>query len=110
MIRVLQVFGEPFSNGGQDSYIMNMYRHIDRERVQFDFFTPFMIRNEAMKAEVEALGGRMTAAGYPFWEDNNRYFREGITAFLREHPYDIVHFHSGSTYASTASIVMRICH
>ncbi len=99
MIRVLQVFGEPFSNGGQDSYIMNMYRHIDRERVQFDFFTPFMIRNEAMKAEVEALGGRMTAAGYPFGEDNNRYFREGITAFLREHPYDIVHFHSGSTYA-----------
>ena len=40
-IRVLQIFGEPFSNGGQDSYLMNMYRHIDRERVQFDFFTPF---------------------------------------------------------------------
>ncbi len=99
VIRVLQVFGEPFSNGGQDSYIMNMYRHIDRQRVQFDFFTPFMIRNEAMQAEVEALGGHMTAAGYPFGEDNNRYFREGITAFLKAHPYDIVHIHSGSTYA-----------
>ncbi len=98
-LRILQVFGEPFSNGGQDSYIMNMYRHIDRERVQFDFFTPFMIRNEAMQAEVESLGGRMFAAGHPFGEDNNRYFREGITAFLAEHPYAIVHIHSGSTYA-----------
>ncbi len=98
-LRVLQVFGEPFSNGGQDSYIMNMYRHIDRERVQFDFFTPFMIRNEAMQTEVESLGGRMFAAGQPFGEDNNRYFREGITAFLSEHPYAIVHIHSGSTYA-----------
>ncbi len=98
-LRVLQIFGEPFSNGGQDSYIMNMYRHIDRERVQFDFFTPFKIRNEAMRDEVERLGGHMTAAGHPFGEDNNRYFREGVTAFLRDNPYAIVHIHSGSTYA-----------
>ncbi len=98
-LRVLQIFGEPFSNGGQDSYIMNMYRHLDRERVQFDFFTPFQIRNDAMRAEVEMLGGRMTAAGHPFGMDNNRYFREGVSAFLREHPYAIVHIHSGSTYA-----------
>ena len=37
-IHVLQLFGEPFSNGGQESFIMNMYRHIDHEKVQFDFF------------------------------------------------------------------------
>ncbi len=98
-LRVLQIFGEPFSNGGQDSYIMNMYRHLDHDRVQFDFFTPFKIRNEAMKAEVESLGGHMTAADFPFGEDNNRYFREGVTAFLQAHPYTIVHIHSGSTYA-----------
>ena len=109
-LRVLQVFGEPFSNGGQDSYIMNMYRHIDRERVQFDFFTPFKIRNEAMKAEVESLGGQMFAAGHPFGEDNNRFFREGITAFLQDHPYSIVHIHSGSTYAlMIGSKVARQC-
>lgn len=109
-LRVLQIFGEPFSNGGQDSYIMNMYRHIDRERVQFDFFTPFEIKNTAMKAEVESLGGRMFAAGHPFGEDNNRYFREGVTAFLAEHPYAIVHIHSGSTYAlMIGSKVARRC-
>ena len=98
-LRVLQIFGEPFSNGGQDSYIMNMYRHLDRERVQFDFFTPFEIKNAAVKAEVERLGGRMFAAGRPFGEDNNRHFREGVTAFLEKQPYAIVHIHSGSTYA-----------
>lgn len=98
-IRVLQIFGEPFSNGGQDSYLMNMYRHIDRTRVQFDFFTPFMIRVPATQQEVEALGGRMWAAGHEFNVDNNRYFREGVSAFLSQHHYDIVHIHSGSTYA-----------
>ena len=98
-IRVLQIFGEPFSNGGQDSYLMNMYRHIDRTRVQFDFFTPFAIRVPATKEEVESLGGRMWGAGHEFNVDNNRYFKEAVSAFLAEHPYDIVHIHSGSTYA-----------
>jgi len=98
-IRVLQIFGEPFSNGGQDSYLMNMYRHIDRTRVQFDFFTPFMIRVPATQQEVESLGGHMWAAGHEFNVDNNRYFKEGVSAFLSQHHYDIVHIHSGSTYA-----------
>lgn len=98
-IRVLQIFGEPFSNGGQDSYLMNMYRHIDRRRVQFDFFTPFTIRVPATQQEVEDLGGHMWAAGHAFNVDNNRYFKEGVSAFLSQHPYDIVHIHSGSTYA-----------
>ena len=98
-IRVLQIFGEPFSNGGQDSYLMNMYRHIDRERVQFDFFTPFAIRVPALREEVEALGGHMWAAGHEFGVDNNRYFKEGVSAFLSRHRYDYVHIHSGSTYA-----------
>ena len=98
-IRVLQIFGEPFSNGGQDSYLMNMYRHIDRERVQFDFFTPFTIRVPALREEVERLGGHMWAAGHEFNVDNNRYFKEGVASFLSRHHYDLVHIHSGSTYA-----------
>ncbi len=98
-LRILQIFGEPFANGGQESYIMNMYRHLDRERVQFDFFTPFELQNEALREEIESLGGHITAAGYPFDVNNNRYFREGVTAYLSENPAPIVHIHSGSTYA-----------
>ena len=36
-IRVLEIFREPIANGGQESFIMNMYRNIDRKKVQFDF-------------------------------------------------------------------------
>ncbi|MBE6778489.1 MAG: glycosyltransferase family 1 protein [Ruminococcaceae bacterium] len=98
--RILQVFGEPLANGGQESYIMNMYRHIDRERIQFDFFTPFTVDNLALQQEIEALGGRVYAAGHPFGVDNNRFFRRGLTAFLTgDKPYTVVHIHSGSTYA-----------
>lgn len=78
---------------------MNMYRHVDRTRVQFDFFTPFGNHMPQMKREVEALGGRLWASGFPFGQDNGGYFRRGFAAFLEEHPYDIVHIHSGSIYA-----------
>ena len=98
-IRVLQVCGEPFAGGGQESYLMNMYRHMDRTRVQFDFYTPFENRAIPMQREIEALGGRLWATGYPFGEDNRTYFRRGLSAFLAERHYAIIHIHSGSLYA-----------
>ena len=36
MIRVLQVLGS-VGLGGAESRIMDLYRHMDRERIQFDF-------------------------------------------------------------------------
>lgn len=98
-IRVLQVCGEPFAGGGQESFLMNMYRHIDRRRVQFDFYTPFENRAIAMQQEVERLGGRLWASGFPFGENNREYFRRGLSTFLEEHRYSIIHIHSGSLYA-----------
>ena len=98
-IRVLQVCGEPFAGGGQESFLMNMYRHVDRERVQFDFYTPFENRAIPMQREIEGMGGRLWASGFPFGEDNREYFRQGLSAFLEDHRYDIVHIHSGSIYA-----------
>ena len=98
-IRVLQVCGEPFAGGGQESFLMNMYRHIDRERVQFDFYTPFENRAVRMQREIEGLGGRLWASGFPFGEDNRAYFRRGLSAFLEDHRYGIIHIHSGSIYA-----------
>lgn len=98
-MRILQVCGEPFAGGGQESFLMNMYRHIDRERVQFDFYTPFENRAIPMQREIESLGGRLWASGFPFGENNREYFRRGLSAFLEEHHYSIIHIHSGSIYA-----------
>ena len=37
-IRVLQIM-PAMDAGGMETFVMNVYRAIDRERVQFDFFT-----------------------------------------------------------------------
>ena len=37
MVRVLHIFHN-MGNGGIENFVMNYYRAIDREKIQFDFF------------------------------------------------------------------------
>lgn len=38
MVRVLHIFHN-MGNGGIENFVMNYYRAIDREKIQFDFLT-----------------------------------------------------------------------
>ena len=51
--RVLQVLAEPFENGGQELFITNLYKNIDKESIQFDFIAPYGGNNEKLRKEVE---------------------------------------------------------
>lgn len=100
MIRVLQVYGEILSNGGQESFSMNMYRNINREKIQFDFYTPYYCDNEKLKSEIEKLGGRVFQGGGKFdIEGNKKDFINNLTDFLSKHHYEVVHINSGSIFA-----------
>lgn len=118
MIRVLEVFREPMANGGQESFLMNMYRNMDRTKVQLDFLTPFNCDNPDLKAEIESMGGQVFTYDHLFGENNNKVFRESVQDFLSRHPYPIVHIHSGSTYAlmegaklaAEAEVPIRVVH
>ena len=57
MIRILHVFGG-LDMGGAETMIMNIYRNIDREKIQFDFVT-HSGRNQAYVSEIEQLGGKI---------------------------------------------------
>lgn len=102
IIRVLHIFGEPLSNGGQESYLMNMYRNIDRNKIIFDFFSPYYCDNENMKNEIESLGGKVYIYNGRFdGEGNKNDLKKNVKKFFEEHKeeYNIVHIHSGSTFA-----------
>lgn len=100
MKRVLQVFGEPLSNGGQESFIMNMYRNIDKTKIQFDFFTPYYCDNEKLVDEIKSLGGNVFEKRGNFdSKGDKKDFVKNLTEFLREHKYEIIHIHSGSIFA-----------
>ena len=57
MIRILHMIGA-LEMGGSQALVMNLYRHMDREQIQFDFVLDHPDRDD-YAAEVRALGGRI---------------------------------------------------
>ncbi|SHJ28674.1 glycosyltransferase family 1 protein [Pseudobutyrivibrio xylanivorans] len=91
MIRVLQCVNN-MHRAGLETMLMNYYRRIDREQIQFDFLTHRPERAD-YDDEIESLGGKVYYAPrlYPQnLPEYNRYMRQ----FFKEHPeYKIMHSH-----------------
>ena len=90
-IRVLQVM-PAMDAGGMETFVMNVYRTIDREKVQFDFLYHYD-KPCFFDDEIRALGGRIFKLTVR--QDNNlpRYLRE-LRALFAAHPeWRIIHGH-----------------
>lgn len=90
MIRVLQVVTN-MDRGGLESMLMNYYRHIDREKIQFDFLVHRQER-AAFDDEIEALGGRIYRL--PRLVPWSKSYLSALNRFFDEHTgYKVVHVH-----------------
>lgn len=89
-IRVLHVVTH-MNRGGLETMIMNYYRHIDRNKVQFDFLT----HREGKKDyddEIEKLGGKIFHL--PSLNPFSKNYLNQLNRFFEEHKeYKIVHSH-----------------
>ena len=111
-IRVLHCVAG-LGHGGYESLIMNLYRSIDREKVQFDFVSSFP---GVYEPEIEALGGHIHRI--PFITQKGPFaYTAALDRVLRSAPrYSIVHSHmdkfSGLVMqrAAKAGIPVRIAH
>lgn len=107
-IRILHIVGR-MDRGGIETMIMNIYRNIDRTKVQFDFLAHYG-REAAYNDEIRSMGGRIyempalkTDEKVYYW----RYFQyvRALHKFFREHrEYRVIHGHM----TNTASIYMPI--
>ena len=90
-IRVLQVM-PAMDAGGMETFVMNVYRTIDREKVQFDFLYHYD-KPCFFDDEIRALGGRIFKLTVR--QDNNlpRYLRELRTLFAAHPEWRIIHGH-----------------
>lgn len=96
-IRILHIAGA-MNRGGAETLIMELYRHIDRSKVQFDFLV-YNYSNEpgAYDEEIRSLGGRIYEAQRRFYRGPIAYCRE-LKNFFQRHPeYKIVHAHQYAT-------------
>jgi len=90
-IRVLQVF-TIMNRGGAESMIMNYYRQIDRDKVQFDFLV-HRKEQAAFDDEIKALGGNLYYID-PINPIFPSTYYKALRSFFDKHTeYSIVHAH-----------------
>lgn len=96
-IRVLQINSGSKNFGGVSACLLNIYRNINRDRIQFDFLTPNITTYSSCAEEIYRMGGNI----YQFYIDVGSIWGkvklyEKLKAFLNEHEYDIIHINSGA--------------
>lgn len=107
--RVLHVFSA-LDSGGVANFVMNAYRRIDRERVQFDFALTSG-KKSMSDDEAQSLGGRI------FYFDPDLDLEQNLRDILtKDGPFDCVHSHvffrSGLVLrtAKRCGVPIRIAH
>ena len=110
-IRVAQIIGK-WLGGGVEAVVMNYYRHIDRNKIQFDFICDEDSTNIPYE-EIESLGGKVIII--PPYQKLFKYIKE-LTKVLKEGKYKIVHSHINTLSvfplycAKKAKVPVRIAH
>ncbi len=95
MKRMLHIVGA-MAPGGFENFIMNVYRNIDREKLQFDFIVCAKKEN-AYDEEIEALGGKL----YYITRKSKNPIKNflDIRRVVKKNGYDIVCRHTDNAFA-----------
>ena len=87
--RVLHVIGR-MSLGGAENLLMNLYRYINRDKIQFDF----LVNNDGVfDEEIKKMGGNIYKIP-ALQKVGPISYKKRLIKFLRQHPeYKIIHSH-----------------
>lgn len=113
-IRVLHIL-HSMNRGGAENALMNYYRNIDRDLVQFDFLLTSG-GNDDFETEIKNLGGKIYRLPRLIMKHPLPYLKS-LNNFFKTHPeYKIVHSHTSSksviplALARINGIPIRISH
>ena len=112
-IRILHVL-QRMETGGTQALLMNLYRNIDREKIQFDFLVEYP-NKEFYDDEIIKLGGKIYYSNVR--EDKNIIeFEKQLKKIIKENNYKIIHVHTYSIgyfvlkTAKKCGVPVRIAH
>ena len=112
MIRVLHFLGS-MNQGGAENFVMNLYRNIDRKKIQFDFLVN---REGIFDEEIKNMGGRIYYLP-ALQKVGQIIYSYNLDCFFKNHKeYKIIHSHINQVTglilerAKKANIPVRIAH
>lgn len=106
-IRILQV-GMTSNYGGLESFVMNVYRNIDRSKIQFDFLT-LHDTEIAYQDEILKMGGRIYPILYKRREFLKRYMSLPYSFFKKHPEIKGVHLHRTNLIDIDILVVAKQC-
>lgn len=110
-IRIAQIIGK-WVGGGVESVVMNYYRNIDKNKIQFDFICD-SDSTDIPYEEIEKLGGKVILI--PPYQKMLKYHKE-LKRILKNNQYKIVHSHINTLSVfplfatKRAGVPVRIAH
>ena len=110
-IRIAQIIGK-WVGGGVEAVVMNYYRQIDKNKIQFDFICDADSTNIPYE-EIESFGGKIILI--PPYQKVLAYHKE-LKKVLKKGNYKIVHSHINTLSvfslfaAKCAGVPIRIAH
>lgn len=105
MIRVLHIVGK-MHRAGQETFLMNLYRNIDRDKVQFDFAVGTK-EPQDYDEEIRRLGGQVHYVE-PMSHGLFRHYRSLKELMIRE-KYDVIHRHTANAYVFIDLLAAKNC-
>lgn len=112
-VKVLYIYGDTLQYGGIEMFMMNMFRNIDREKVQIDFFL-LSTQESPLEEEIKQAGSKIYYAPKP--SRNFFGYVRKLTNVLSSGEYRIVHAHCDAMnyrimrLAKRCGVPVRIAH
>lgn len=96
-IRILHVVGS-MDRGGAETMLMNLYRKMDKDKIQFDFVVHSMKKGD-FDDEIRTLGGKVYHMPRYTGRNHFLYVKKWKQFFLTHPQYLVIHGHIRSTAA-----------
>ncbi len=93
MIRILHVVGR-MNRAGLETMLMNYYRNIDRQKIQFDFLVLSGLKG-AYDDEIISLGGRVIYPEVKYNWKKPYLFINWFEHLIAHSQYQVLHSHNG---------------
>lgn len=103
-LKVLHIVGT-MNLGGQETFIMNMYRNINRANIQFDFIV-HGDKKGYYEDEIEKLGGKIYRVSSKT-KNIYKYFLDMANLF-KSNKYKIVHIHTCSSTIFLDALISKL--
>lgn len=113
MVRVLHELGN-LDGGGVARLLYDYYKHMDHEKIHFDFIIGTDIENGILEEPLKNMGCKIFKIPSP--KHGLREYRKSLDKIMREGNYDIIHSHKATRgtlflyYAKKSGIKVRIIH